>query len=52
MFLQADRIGVVGTIRESSGQITRLQADAFFLADAYGGPEDCFVQGTIERFDG
>jgi hypothetical protein len=52
LILQADRVGVVGTIRESSGQIMRLQADAFFLTDAYGGPEDCFVQGTIERFTG
>jgi hypothetical protein len=50
--LQVDRVGVVGTIRESSGQITRLQADAFFLTNGYGGPEDCFVQGTIERFTG
>ena len=37
-------IGVTATIRESSGRVTRLTADAF------PGANDCFVQGTIERF--
>jgi hypothetical protein len=38
------------TVREGSGRVTRFTVDAFYEADAYGGPEDCFVQGTIERF--
>ncbi len=42
--------GFTATIRESSGRVTRLIADSFYEANAYGGPEDCFVQGTIERF--
>src|SRR5262249_42904506 len=45
-------VGFTGTIRESSGRITRLVADTFYETNAFGGQEDCFVQGTIERFGG
>lgn len=38
------------SIRESSGRVTRIQLEGFHKADAYGGPDDCFAQGTIERF--
>lgn len=48
----ANRLGFAGTIRESSGRITRLEADAFFDLNAYGGTDDCFIQGTLERFGG
>jgi hypothetical protein len=38
------------SIRESSGHVTRLDIDTFYEQNAFGGTDDCFVQGTIERF--
>jgi hypothetical protein len=46
----ADVMWFAATVRESSGRVTRLTAEGFYEANAFGGPEDCFVQGTIERF--
>ena len=43
-------LGLSGSIRESSGRVTRLLLDAFYEQNAFGGTDDCFVQGTIERF--
>jgi hypothetical protein len=42
-------LGLTATVRESSGRVTRMIIDGFYASD-FGGPEDCFVQGTIERF--
>jgi hypothetical protein len=38
------------SIRESSGHVTRVMIDGFYSQNAFGGTDDCFVQGTIERF--
>jgi hypothetical protein len=42
--------GLNASIRESSGHVTRVLIDYFYEQNAYGGTDDCFVQGTIERF--
>jgi len=47
---QGANLGVTATIREASGQVSRVSIDAFYEADAFGGPQDCFIQGTTERF--
>lgn len=38
------------SIREASGRVTRIELEGFYKPDVYGGPDDCFAQGTIERF--
>jgi hypothetical protein len=43
-------LGLTATVREASGRVTRMTVDAFYETNAFGGSEDCFVQGTIERF--
>jgi hypothetical protein len=43
-------LGFTGTVREASGRVTRVQLAGFYQANAYGGPQDCFAQGTIQRF--
>jgi hypothetical protein len=43
-------LGLTATVREGSGRVTRMTVDAFYETNAFGGAEDCFVQGTIERF--
>jgi hypothetical protein len=43
-------IGLSATIRQSSGRVTRVFIDGFYEQNAFGGTDDCFVQGTIERF--
>jgi hypothetical protein len=43
-------LGFTATVREGSGRVTRITVDAFYETNAFGGSEDCFVQGTIERF--
>ncbi len=43
-------IGLSASIRQSSGRVTLVFLDVFYEANAFGGPDDCFVQGTIERF--
>ena len=43
-------LGLSASIRESSGHVTRVSLDAFYEPNAFGGTDDCFVQGTIERF--
>jgi len=42
--------GLSATIRQSNGSVTRVSIDAFYAQNAFGGTNDCFVQGTIERF--
>jgi hypothetical protein len=42
--------GLSASIREGSGRVTRINIDYFYEADAFGGTDDCFVQGTIMRF--
>lgn len=41
---------ISASIREASGRVTRLELETFYAVNAYGGPEDCFGQGTIQRF--
>ena len=43
-------IGLSASIREGSGQVTRVLIDGFYEQNAFGGTDDCFVQGTIQRF--
>jgi hypothetical protein len=43
-------LGFEVTVRTGSGRVTRLTGDAFHETDAHGGPQDCFAQGTLERF--
>jgi hypothetical protein len=43
-------LGLTATVREGSGRVTRMTVDSFYETNAFGGSEDCFVQGTIERF--
>ena len=43
-------IGLSASIRESSGRVSRVFIDAFHETNAFGGTDDCFAQGTIERF--
>ena len=43
-------LGLNASIREGSGRVTRVNIDAFYEQNANGGTDDCFVQGTIERF--
>jgi hypothetical protein len=43
-------LGLSASIRESSGRVTRVFIDGFHEANAFGGTDDCFVQGTIQRF--
>jgi hypothetical protein len=43
-------IGLSATIRQSSGRVTRVFIDGFYEQNGFGGTDDCFVQGTIERF--
>jgi len=43
-------ISLSASIRESSGHVTRVLIDGFYSQNAFGGTDDCFVQGTIERF--
>src|SRR5262249_41826968 len=45
-------MGFTGTIREASGRISRITLNVFYSPGAYGGPEACFFQGTIERSGG
>jgi hypothetical protein len=43
-------LGLSASIREGSGHVTRLLIDGFYEQNANGGTDDCFIQGTIERF--
>ena len=43
---------LTASVREASGRVTRLTLDAYYLLDAFGGPEDCFATGTVQRFGG
>ena len=43
-------IGLSASIRENTGRVTRVFIDGFYEQNAFGGTDDCFVQGTIERF--
>lgn len=37
-------------IREASGRVSELELTAFLFTNGFGGPEDCFYQGTIQRY--
>ena len=43
-------IGLSASIRQASGRVTRVFIDGFYEQNAFGGSDDCFAQGTIERF--
>jgi hypothetical protein len=43
-------IGLSASIRQSSGRVTRVFIDGFYETNAFGGSDDCFAQGTVERF--
>ena len=44
------KFGLRASIREGSGRVTRIFIDGFYEQNSSGGADDCFVQGTIERF--
>jgi hypothetical protein len=43
-------IGLSASMRQASGRVTRVFIEGFYEQNAFGGTDDCFVQGTIERF--
>jgi hypothetical protein len=43
---------VHATVREASGRVTRVELEAFYSQNGFGGTDDCFATGQLEQFGG